>query len=110
MLLLYIDSRLSDESLGLLKQAGWTTLAVQQIPHPEGRPPAHNFMDQYTKLSLFEYVEFIIKKHLSDHSGRLEEYEQIFYMDADMMVVRPFPEIWSFPVPLAATRDVRMGW
>lgn len=54
-------------------------------------------------------VCFIRHHRFAVDSVRLEEYEQIFYMDADMLVVKPFPEIWSFPVPLAATRDVRMG-
>ncbi|KAG8817773.1 hypothetical protein FRC18_000363 [Serendipita sp. 400] len=39
----------------------------------------------------------------------MEEFEQIFYIDADALVVKPFPEIWSFPTPFAASRDVRKG-
>jgi len=35
------------------------------------------------------------------------EFEQIFYMDADTLAYRAFPEIWSFPVASAASRDVR---
>ncbi|KAG8826795.1 hypothetical protein FRC17_008098 [Serendipita sp. 399] len=94
MVLLHIPGRVSNRSLELLEEVGWTTVSVSRIPPPSGRPPAHNFMDQYTKLRLFE----------------LEQFDQVFYMDADMIVVKPFPEIWSFPVPFAATRDVRMGY
>ncbi|KAG8844016.1 hypothetical protein FRB91_002918 [Serendipita sp. 411] len=94
MVLLHIPGRVSNWSLKLLEEVGWTTLPVESIPPPPQRLPADNFMDQYTKLRLFE----------------LEQFEQIFYMDADMLVIKPFPEIWSFPVPLAATRDVRMGY
>lgn len=94
MLLLHTPGSLGELSMQLLQEVGWTLRTVNHIPPPIGRPPAHNFMDQYTKLRLFE----------------LDDYDMIFYLDADMMVVRPFSEIWSFPVPLAATRDVRMGY
>ncbi|KAG8985515.1 hypothetical protein FRB94_004877 [Tulasnella sp. JGI-2019a] len=93
MVLLYTPGSLSIDSLEILKEGGWDAREVAQIPHPPGRPPAGNFMDQYTKLTLFE----------------LEEFEQIFYLDADTLVHRPFPEIWAYPVALAAARDVRMG-
>lgn len=54
----------------------------------------------------------LILRHLrffSVRGDRLEEFDQVFYMDADTLVHRPFHEIWSYPVPLAAARDVRMG-
>ncbi|KZV97189.1 nucleotide-diphospho-sugar transferase [Exidia glandulosa HHB12029] len=94
MLLLHIPGRLSNASLALLESVGWEARAVEHIPHPAGRPPASNFMDQYTKLRLFELEG---------------EFDAVFYMDADMLVFRPFPEIWDFPSPFAASRDVRMG-
>lgn len=56
MVLLYIPGRISVASLELLEESGWETRPVEQIPHPHGRPPAGNFMDQYTKLRLFECV------------------------------------------------------
>ncbi|KAG8843092.1 hypothetical protein FRC20_004067 [Serendipita sp. 405] len=91
MVLLHIGGRLSDEILQLLQSVGWQTIAVDKIPAPKGKPPAKGYRDQYTKLRLFE----------------LEKFDQIFYIDADALVVKPFPEIWSFPVPFAASRDVR---
>ncbi|KAG9027295.1 hypothetical protein FRB95_007925 [Tulasnella sp. JGI-2019a] len=96
MVLLYLHERLSKKAVALLKESGWDTRAVDHIPHPPGRPPFGRFMDAYTKLGIFE----------------LEEFEQVFYMDADTLVLRPFPEIWLYPVPLAACRDVRkvQGW
>jgi hypothetical protein len=32
----------------------------------------------------------------------------LFYMDTDMLVVKPFTEIWDHSVPFAAVGDVRM--
>lgn len=40
----------------------------------------------------------------------MEEYDQLLYLDADTLIRQPFPEIWNFPVPLAAGRDVRKGF
>ncbi|KAG8822699.1 hypothetical protein FRC17_009487 [Serendipita sp. 399] len=93
MLLLHIPGRLSDESLQLLRSVGWETVAVDRISVPEGKESGPEYKDQYTKLQLFE----------------LEEYDQIFYIDADALVVKSFPEIWSFPAPFAACRDIRIG-
>ncbi|KAG8772480.1 hypothetical protein FRC16_005662 [Serendipita sp. 398] len=93
MLLLHIPGRLSDETLELLRGVGWQTVEVDMIPAPKGKSPSPNYEDQYTKLRLFE----------------LEKFEQVFYIDADALVVKPFPEIWSFPAPFAASRDVRIG-
>ncbi|KAG8809791.1 hypothetical protein FRC17_009792 [Serendipita sp. 399] len=39
----------------------------------------------------------------------MDQFDQIFYIDADALVIQPFPEIWSFPTPFAAARDVRQG-
>ncbi|KAG9054827.1 hypothetical protein FS842_004046 [Serendipita sp. 407] len=93
MVLLHLPDRISNESLGLLRETGWETIEVERIPHPKGKAPSLIYIDQYTKLRLFE----------------MEEFEQIFYIDADALVVKPFPEIWSFPTPFAASRDVRKG-
>ncbi|KAH7098846.1 nucleotide-diphospho-sugar transferase [Auriculariales sp. MPI-PUGE-AT-0066] len=95
MLLLYIPGRVSNASLELLATEGWMLRAVERIPPPETKKAAHNFQDQYTKLRLFELED---------------EFDAVFYMDADMLAVRPFPEIWSFPAPFASARDVRMGY
>lgn len=64
MVLIHLPGRLSEASLRLLQEVGWKTCEVERIPYPENRPPAHNFMDNYTKLRLFEYV-------LSVHSSLL---------------------------------------
>ncbi|KAG8888646.1 hypothetical protein FRB98_007207 [Tulasnella sp. 332] len=93
MVLLHTPGSLSIDSMAVLEEIGWDLRLVPQIPYPQGKPPARNFMEQYTKLTLFEF----------------EEFEQIFYLDADTLVHRPFQEIWSYPVALAAVRDVRMG-
>jgi len=94
MVLLHTPGALGDESLRLLGEVGWEPREVELVPPPKGRKPASNFMEQYTKLRLFE----------------LEEFDQVFYLDADMLVIKPFTEVWSFPVPLAAARDVRKGF
>ncbi|EJD40171.1 nucleotide-diphospho-sugar transferase [Auricularia subglabra TFB-10046 SS5] len=96
MLLLFIPGRLSNSSLSLLESAGWTLRPTERVPPPNpDRLPARNFMDTYTKMRLFELED---------------EFDAIVHLDADMLVVRPFKEIWQFPVPLAAARDVRMGF
>ena len=46
---------------------------------------------------------------LTTGQSRRSEYDAVFYMDSDMLVVKPFQEIWSFPAPFASARDVRMG-
>ncbi|EJU03272.1 nucleotide-diphospho-sugar transferase [Dacryopinax primogenitus] len=94
MELLYTPGTLDEREKTWLGEVGWDMREVELIKPPESRKPAKNFQEQYTKLRLFE----------------MEEFDQIFYLDADMLVVRPFPEIWSFPVPLAAARDVRKGF
>ncbi|KAG8777399.1 hypothetical protein FRC15_011373, partial [Serendipita sp. 397] len=93
MILLHISGRLSEDILQLLRSVGWETVAVERVPAPEGKPPGPEYIDQYTKLRLFE----------------LDQFDQVFYIDADALVVKSFPEIWSFPAPFAACRDIRIG-
>ncbi|KAG8834382.1 hypothetical protein FRB91_001961 [Serendipita sp. 411] len=93
MVLLHIPGRLSSESLEMLRSVGWETVEVEKIPIPNGKPPNPSYNDQYTKLRLFE----------------LDHFDQIFYIDSDALVVKSFPEIWSFPAPFAACRDIRIG-
>jgi len=72
----------------LAEEAGWTIRAVEKV-FPPAAGTAKQFMDQFTKLRIFEF----------------EEYAQILYLDSDCLVVGDINDLWKLPVSFAAVPD-----
>ena len=98
LIMLYLPSQISAQALCLAAASGF-------VPHPVSRiPPPHNgssitwrFADQYTKLSLWT---------LDDLPTPVRA---LVYLDADMLVMKNFDELFSLPYPFAAVPDVFLG-
>ena len=92
-LMLYIPEQVSPRGLCVASSTGFTPHPVQRIAPPDdGHGVYYHFLDQYTKLRLWEL----------DESGA----RGVVYLDADTLVLRNFDELFALPYPLAAAPDV----
>ncbi|RDB17126.1 Inositol phosphorylceramide glucuronosyltransferase 1 [Hypsizygus marmoreus] len=93
LLLPYLDGRISDEALCVVRTAGWEPIVVPFIPPPHnGKGIYYRFHDQYTKLNIWGL----------DKMG----VEQAIYLDADTLVRRNFDELFDIPFNFAAVPDI----
>jgi alpha-N-acetylglucosamine transferase len=75
----------SEEKRAILTAEGAVVLPVELLESEVAdwvRPGEERFVDQFTKLRLFEQTQ----------------YERILYLDADMLLLRSLDDIWDEPV------------
>ncbi|KAJ7490662.1 glycosyltransferase family 8 protein [Mycena latifolia] len=93
LLLPYLEDKVSEKALCIVRAAGWEPYAVPLIPPPHGGEGIHpRFWDQYTKLNIWKL----------DTMG----IESAVYLDADTLVRRNFDELFDSPFNFAAVPDV----
>ncbi|KAJ3532227.1 hypothetical protein NM688_g7455 [Phlebia brevispora] len=93
MLVLYFPERISQAALCLATSSGFTPHPISRIPPPRnGAGMNPHFMDQFTKLTLWTLDTLGI--------------DALVYMDADMLVLRNFDEVFTLPYKFAAVPDV----
>ncbi|KAJ6527178.1 glycosyltransferase family 8 protein [Mycena capillaripes] len=93
LLLPYLEKKVSEKALCIVRATGWEPYAVKFIPSPHGGKGIHpRFMDQYTKLNIWKL----------DQMG----VDSAVYLDADTLVRRNFDELFDSPFNFAATPDV----
>ncbi|KAG5642088.1 hypothetical protein DXG03_003612 [Asterophora parasitica] len=93
LLLPYLPGRISPPALCVVRAAGWQLIEVPFIPPPNhGKGIHHRFIDQYTKLNIWDLPDTHIDKAI--------------YLDADTLVRAPFPELFDLPYTFAAVPDV----
>ena len=91
--MLYIPEQVSPRGLCIASATGFHPHPVQRIEPPgEGKGVYYHFIDQYTKLRLWE---------LEEAGAR-----GVVYLDADMLVLRNFDELFGLPYNFAAGLDV----
>ncbi|KAI0362577.1 nucleotide-diphospho-sugar transferase [Trametes cingulata] len=97
---MYIPEQVSPRGLCIMSATGFQPRPVQRISPPNnGAGVYYHFLDQYTKLRLWELEE--------------DGARAVVYLDADMLAVRNFDELFALPWQLAAVPDVytnRKGW
>ncbi len=92
-LMLYIPEQVSPRGLCLASATGFQPHPVDRIAPPDdGRGVYRHFIDQYTKLRLWELEEVGARG--------------VVYLDADTLVTRNFDELFALPYAFAATPDV----
>ncbi|KAH9852751.1 nucleotide-diphospho-sugar transferase [Lenzites betulinus] len=93
---LYIPEQVSARGLCIASATGFTPRPVARIAPPnDGRGIYHHFVDQYTKLRIWE---------LESMGAR-----GVVYLDADTLALRNFDELFTLPFQLAAVSDVYEG-
>lgn len=91
--MLYIPEQVSPRGLCIASATGFEPHAVERIEPPDhGQGVYAHFIDQYTKLRLWEL----------DSVGA----RGVVYLDADMLVLRNFDELFGLPYNFAAGLDV----
>jgi len=89
LVLVYLKDRVSLSNQEMLQQHGWTLTPVEHIAAPrEG--VFSRFVDTFTKLRIWS----------------LTAYDKVFFMDADMLAIGNFDEIFDLPVDFAAAADL----
>ncbi|KAI0714181.1 hypothetical protein C8T65DRAFT_694919 [Cerioporus squamosus] len=92
-LMLYIPEQVSPRALCIATATGFEAKPVQRIAPPnDGRDVFKHFVDQYTKLRLWQL----------DKDGA----RGVVYLDADTLATRNFDELFALPHSLAAVPDV----
>ena len=79
-----------------LTAAGWTLATMPRIAPRSGAETFGRFVDQFSKLNLWNMVE----------------YDRVLYLDSDCLVVGPLDALLALNVsdaPLWVTRDIRAG-
>lgn len=98
LLIPYLPHKVSSQGLCIAKAVGWTPMPVPYIPPPKnGRGIVSHFMDQYTKLNIWNITH-------SPSTG--DKIKKLVYLDADTLVLRKFDELFDLPFPFAAVPDV----
>ena len=93
-LMMYIPEQVSPRGLCLASATGFEPQPVERIAPPDdGKGVYQHFIDQYTKLRLWE---------LDETAGA----RGVVYLDADTLVMRNFDELFGLPYNVAATPDV----
>ena len=92
-IMIYIPSQVSPRGLCIASATGFHPHPVARIEPPDAGAGVYpHFIDQYTKLRLWEL----------DALGA----KGVVYLDADTLVLRNFDELFALPYRLAATGDV----
>ena len=90
---IYIPERISEGILCRVRAMGWELLPVDRIPPPHnGEGIWTGFVDQYTKLRIWTLDQLGIKSAV--------------YLDADILVLKNFDELFDLPFVFAAAPDV----
>lgn len=92
-LMMYIPEQVSPRGLCIASATGFEPYPVQRVEPPAGgKGVYYHFIDQYTKLRLWELEEVGARA--------------VVYLDADMLVLRNFDELYGLPYNFAAGLDV----
>ncbi|KAF7345266.1 Glycosyltransferase family 8 protein [Mycena sanguinolenta] len=93
LLLPYLEDRVSEKALCIVRAVGWKPYPVPLILPPHGGEGIHpRFREQYTKLNIW---------NLDQH-----DVDSAVYIDADTLVRRNFDELFDSPFNFAAVPDV----
>ena len=93
MIVLYFPEKIHPDSLCLATSTGFIPHAVNRIAPPHnGAGVNPNFIDQYTKLTLWTMDKMGI--------------DSIVYLDADTLVIHNFDELFAMPYTFGAVPDV----
>ena len=93
-IVLYMPEKVSPRGLCIASATGFQPYPVARIAPPGGSEGIYpHFIDQYTKLRLWEVGEQL-------------GAQGAVYLDADTLVLRNFDELFALPYPLAAVGDV----
>lgn len=93
MIMLYFPDKIHPDALCLATSSGFIPHAIDRIAPPhEGAGINPHFIDQYSKLSLWNM----------DSMG----IDSLVYLDADTLVVHNFDEIFELPYTFGAVPDV----
>jgi alpha-N-acetylglucosamine transferase len=87
------EKQISQSTLDSLSRLGWEICAVPRIPPPKEESVYPRFRDQFTKFSLWAWVEF----------------ERVVYLDADCLVVGDISSLFTMKEPFGAARDYASG-
>ncbi|KAI0373083.1 nucleotide-diphospho-sugar transferase [Pilatotrama ljubarskyi] len=97
---MYIPEQVSPRALCIMSATGFQPRPVRRISPPDNGAGVYpHFVDQFTKLRLWELEE--------------DGARGVVYLDADTLAVRNFDELFALPFQLAAVPDVytnRKGW
>ncbi|KAJ7769097.1 glycosyltransferase family 8 protein [Mycena maculata] len=89
----YLENKVSEKALCIVRAVGWEPYPVPWIPPPHDGNGIHlRFMDQYTKLNVWALDKMGI--------------DSAVYLDADTLVRRNFDELFDSPFNFAAVPDV----
>ncbi|KAI0079227.1 glycosyltransferase family 8 protein [Panus rudis PR-1116 ss-1] len=93
LIVFYFDDKVSSSALCLATSSGFVAQPVERIPPPNnGRGVHRHFLDQFTKLRLWQL----------DQQG----YTGVVYLDADTLVHRNLDELFALPFNFAAVPDI----
>lgn len=97
MIVLYLPHKISPSALCIATSSGFQARPVDRISPPRGgKKISQQYMDQFTKLSLWTLDTIGIRS--------------LVYLDADTLVMHNFDEIFSMPYRFAAIPDVWEDW
>ncbi|KAI0677291.1 nucleotide-diphospho-sugar transferase [Trametes maxima] len=91
-IIFYLPSRVSPRALCIATMAGWEAYPVDRVDPPADGGVHSHFIDQFTKLKLWNFEDLGIKA--------------LVYLDADTLVRRNFDELFALPFNFAAVPDV----
>ncbi|KAI0650488.1 nucleotide-diphospho-sugar transferase, partial [Trametes meyenii] len=91
-IIFYLPSRVSPRALCIATMAGWEAFPVDRVDPPADGGVHQHFIDQFTKLKLWNFEDLGIKA--------------LVYLDADTLVRRNFDELFALPFNFAAVPDV----
>ncbi|KAF8179582.1 glycosyltransferase family 8 protein [Mycena galopus ATCC 62051] len=93
LLLPYLEDRVSERALCIVRAVGWEPYAVPLIPPPHGGEGVYpRFLEQFTKLNIWNL----------DQKG----VDSAVYLDGDMLVRGNFDELFNLPFNFASVPDV----
>ncbi|KAI0070863.1 nucleotide-diphospho-sugar transferase [Panus rudis PR-1116 ss-1] len=93
LIVFYFEDEVSASARCLATSSGFVAQPVERIPPPNnGRGVHRHFLDQFTKLRLWQL----------DQKG----YTGVVYLDADTLVRRNLDELFSLPFNFAAVPDI----
>ncbi|KAF7792737.1 hypothetical protein EIP86_003835 [Pleurotus ostreatoroseus] len=96
-IVLYLPHKISPSALCLATSSGFQPRPVERISPPHGgKKISQQFIDQFTKLSLWTLDTIGIRR--------------LVYLDADTLVMHNFDEIFGMPYRFAAVSDVWEDW
>ncbi|KAF8179583.1 glycosyltransferase family 8 protein [Mycena galopus ATCC 62051] len=97
LLLPYLEHKVSERALCIVRAVGWEPYPVPLISPPHGGKGVNQrYAEQYTKLNIWNL----------DQQG----VDSAVYLDADTLVRRNFNELFEIPFNFGAVPDVYTGW